>query len=84
MGETEFRVAKYVSDTLADFAVKFAVSPEASLMVIERVGYLMTGQTKEAGTDFEKRLINTPKRVLDVIVLRAVADVVEALNKQSA
>jgi hypothetical protein len=84
MGETEFRVAKYVGDTLADFAVKFAVSPEASLMVIERVGYLMTGQTKEAGTDFEKRLINTPKRVLDVIVLRAVADVVEALNKQSA
>jgi hypothetical protein len=84
MGETEFRVAKYVGDTLADFAVKFAVSPEASLMVIERVGYLMTGQTKEAGTDFENRLINTPKRVLDVIVLRAVADVVEALNKQSA
>jgi hypothetical protein len=84
MGETELRVAKFVGDTLANFAVKFAVSPGASLMVIERLGYLMTGQTKEAGTDFEKRLSTTPKGELDVIVLRAVADVVEALNRQSA
>jgi hypothetical protein len=84
MDETEFRVAKFVGDKLAGFAVKFAISPKASLIVIERLGYLMTGQTKEAGTDFHNQLSTIAPSELDVIVLRAVADVVERLNKQSA
>jgi hypothetical protein len=87
MDETEWRVAKYVGDKLASFGVKFALNPQASLMVIVRLGYLLTGTTEstmEAARKFEVLLSKTPQPELDVIVLRAVADVVEALYKQSA
>jgi hypothetical protein len=79
MDEMELRAAKIVADMLAAYAVIFALRPWLCELVMNRAAYRITGG-KEELLDTLLALLDPVE--IDIVVLRSVADLMEAVHEQ--
>lgn len=83
--DLDARTARYVAERLASVAIAFAQNPKASVLVIQRLRYLVVGRERsDEQSDrelMEWMSLMTPRET-DFLLLRAVTDVVEKVEIQ--